>query len=199
MSFDGLALAMERLFLEDLRGFSEEDVKALHARRAAAGLTRHEHYYHKEDHEQVKEFVRNVNDERVKTNKEEDDFILVSNLSHLESANLNGWRKHPPYLWSRELNGKRLDYWASCNKFQYEGRVMTGDVVAAFINKRTKMSDFEVIEVGDIVRVNRELAKVILRGSLGDCRVAHTDGRERIVQNRDCMLVEKAVKKEIIE
>lgn len=33
-------------------------------------------------------------------------------------------------------NGKRLDYWPSRNKFQYNGKVMTGDVLG-FIRKRS--------------------------------------------------------------
>jgi len=54
---------------------------------------------------------------------------------NLEKADDDGWSKHTPYHWSRDLNGKRLDYWPSRNKFQYENRVMTGDV-SGFIRKR---------------------------------------------------------------
>ena len=54
---------------------------------------------------------------------------------NLENANDEGWTKHTTYHWSRTLNGKRLDYWPSRNKFQYEGRVMCGDV-DGFIRKR---------------------------------------------------------------
>jgi hypothetical protein len=54
---------------------------------------------------------------------------------NLANANSEGWTKHTVYHWSRELNGKRLDYWPSRNKFQYEGRVMCGDV-SGFIKKR---------------------------------------------------------------
>jgi len=42
--------------------------------------------------------------------------------------------KHAPYHWSTTLNGKRLDFWPSKNKFMFEGKVMVGDVVS-FINK----------------------------------------------------------------
>lgn len=45
------------------------------------------------------------------------------------------WSVHTPYHWSCKLNGKRLDYWPSRNKFQYEGRIMTGGILG-FINKR---------------------------------------------------------------
>ena len=54
---------------------------------------------------------------------------------NLKSANRDGWIIHTEYHWSRTLNGKRLDYWASRNKFQYEGKVMCGDV-DKFIKKR---------------------------------------------------------------
>jgi len=54
---------------------------------------------------------------------------------NLKSAVPAGWTQHTEHHWSRTLNGKRLDYWPSRNKFQYEGRVMTGDVLG-FIRKR---------------------------------------------------------------
>jgi hypothetical protein len=57
--------------------------------------------------------------------------------ANLAKANPDGWNKHTQYHWSRMLNGKRLDYWPSRNKFQYDGRVMVGDV-EGFIRKRTK-------------------------------------------------------------
>jgi hypothetical protein len=54
---------------------------------------------------------------------------------NLASANPDGWTKHTEYHWSRKLHGKRLDYWPSRNKFQYDGKVMCGDV-NAFIRNR---------------------------------------------------------------
>lgn len=54
---------------------------------------------------------------------------------NLRAADPTGWTIHTEHHWSRTLNGKRLDYWPSRNKFQYEGRVMTGDVLG-FIRKR---------------------------------------------------------------
>jgi hypothetical protein len=54
---------------------------------------------------------------------------------NLESASKEGWHLHTEYHWSRTLNGKRLDYWPSKNKFQYQGKVMCGDVMK-FIKKR---------------------------------------------------------------
>ena len=53
---------------------------------------------------------------------------------NLARANSEGWTKHTPYHWSRKLNGKRLDYWPSRNKFQYDGRVMQGGI-DGFIRK----------------------------------------------------------------
>ena len=55
--------------------------------------------------------------------------------ANLKRANPNGWNIHTKYHWSRTLNGKRLDYWPSKNKWQYEGWVTSGDV-DSFIRKR---------------------------------------------------------------
>lgn len=59
---------------------------------------------------------------------------------NLAAADPTGWTVHTEYHWSRTLAGKRLDYWPSRNRFQYEGRVMTGDV-DRFIAKRTQGSN----------------------------------------------------------
>jgi len=56
---------------------------------------------------------------------------------NLQNANPEGWTQHTEYYWSRFLNGKRLDYWPSRNKFGYDNKIMTGDV-DAFIKKREK-------------------------------------------------------------
>lgn len=56
---------------------------------------------------------------------------------NLAGANSDGWHKHNEYRWSFTLNGKRLDYWPSRNKWQYNDRVMVGDVTK-FIAKRVK-------------------------------------------------------------
>lgn len=60
---------------------------------------------------------------------------------NLALANEEGWTKHTDYHWSRTLNGKRLDYWPSRNKFQYEGRVMCGDVEGFIRNRQPKQVD----------------------------------------------------------
>ena len=46
------------------------------------------------------------------------------------------WTKHTHHHWSRAVGGKRLDYWPSRKKWQYEGRVQRGDV-QAFIRSKT--------------------------------------------------------------
>lgn len=46
-----------------------------------------------------------------------------------------GWTKHTEFHWSRMVYGKRLDYWPSRKKFQYNGKVMRSDV-QAFIRKQ---------------------------------------------------------------
>ena len=44
------------------------------------------------------------------------------------AADDGGWTKHTEFHWSRIVAGKRLDYWPSRKKFQFDGRVMRGDV-----------------------------------------------------------------------
>lgn len=44
------------------------------------------------------------------------------------------WVKHTDYHWSRFVAGKKLDYWPSRSKYQYDGKVMRGNVLA-FIRK----------------------------------------------------------------
>ena len=36
------------------------------------------------------------------------------------------WTRHTEHHWSRMVNGKKLDYWPSRKKWQYEGRVSRG-------------------------------------------------------------------------
>ena len=57
---------------------------------------------------------------------------------NLASAGPQGWTVHTEYHWSMTLNGKRLDYWPSRNKFQYEGKVLCGDV-QGFIRNRSRV------------------------------------------------------------
>lgn len=54
---------------------------------------------------------------------------------NLAAACSDGWVVHTDHHWSRVLDGKRIDYWPSRKKFQYDGRVMCGDV-NGFIRKR---------------------------------------------------------------
>lgn len=48
-----------------------------------------------------------------------------------------GWAKHTDFHWSRTVSGKRLDYWPSRKKWQYDGRVQRGDV-QRFIQQKAK-------------------------------------------------------------
>ena len=69
-----------------------------------------------------------------------EDFKFLKQLNkdrkkrNLENASKEGWNLHTEWHWSRTLNGKRLDYWPSKNKFQYDGKIMCGDV-DGFIRK----------------------------------------------------------------
>lgn len=58
---------------------------------------------------------------------------------NLRNADPEGWTEHTMHHWSRTVAGKRLDYWPSRNKFQYDkGRVMTGDVLGFIRNMEKK-------------------------------------------------------------
>ncbi|QIG66083.1 hypothetical protein PQB35_gp27 [Ochrobactrum phage vB_OspP_OH] len=52
-------------------------------------------------------------------------------------ADDTGWNVHTPYHWSRDLNGSKIDYWPTRNKFRWRGRTYVGDVVG-FIKNREK-------------------------------------------------------------
>lgn len=54
---------------------------------------------------------------------------------NLAKANSEGWKVHTAYHWSRTVDGKRLDYWPSTTRFQYDGKVYTGGV-EGFIKKK---------------------------------------------------------------
>lgn len=66
--------------------------------------------------------------------REQDKLRKERNLEKAEKS-MDGWTVHTQFHWSRTLNGSRLDYWPSRNKFQYNGWVMVGDV-AGFIRNR---------------------------------------------------------------
>ena len=38
------------------------------------------------------------------------------------------WRVHTDWYYSKMLNGNRLDYWPSKNKYRYKGKTEIGDV-----------------------------------------------------------------------
>lgn len=56
-------------------------------------------------------------------------------LSEAHLSDDGGWTKHTEYHWSRYIGDKRLDYWPSRKKFQYDGQVIRGDVYK-FISKK---------------------------------------------------------------
>lgn len=56
-------------------------------------------------------------------------------LADAQATDDGGWQKHTQYHWSRTVGDKRLDYWPSRKKWQYEGKVRRGDVLA-FIKRK---------------------------------------------------------------
>jgi len=54
----------------------------------------------------------------------------------LAKANTEGWTKHASWHYSREFNGKRMDWWPSGGKAQYAGKMVYGHrQVNALISK----------------------------------------------------------------
>ncbi len=49
------------------------------------------------------------------------------------------WIQHSPYHWARELNGKRLDFWPTKDKWMYDGKTYRGDV-DDFINQANALN-----------------------------------------------------------
>lgn len=54
-----------------------------------------------------------------------------------ETGALRGWTRHSETHYSYTLLGKRLDYWPGPMKWQYEGRIQTGNVLD-YINRMEK-------------------------------------------------------------
>lgn len=48
--------------------------------------------------------------------------------ANMEAFDPTGWIKHQEYHYSTVLNGSRLDYWPSTQKFSYKGVIYQGDV-----------------------------------------------------------------------
>jgi hypothetical protein len=71
----------------------------------------------KEDFEILGEYCRDKFDQDRKV------FLENANKSDDDS-----WTKHTEFHWSKEVDGKRLDYWPSRKKYQYQGVVRRGDV-----------------------------------------------------------------------
>lgn len=40
--------------------------------------------------------------------------------------NVANWTVHTPYHWGRFINGKKLDFWPSRDKWMYNGKVRVG-------------------------------------------------------------------------
>ena len=45
----------------------------------------------------------------------------------LKKANTEGWNRHTEWHYSRTFNGKRMDWWPSGGKAQYDGRMIYGN------------------------------------------------------------------------
>lgn len=54
-------------------------------------------------------------------------------LADAEAEDDGGWTKHTRYHWSRTVAGKRLNYWPSRKKFQFDNKKPRRGDVMAFI------------------------------------------------------------------
>ena len=59
----------------------------------------------------------------------------VSPLAHWQAVKVGrkgkdreAWTVHNAFHWSREIDGKRLDYWPSKRKWQFDGRISKGSI-----------------------------------------------------------------------
>jgi hypothetical protein len=50
----------------------------------------------------------------------------------------SGWTKHTPFHWSRSVNGHRLDFWPTKDKWAYGGKTYFGDVDRFIEKEETK-------------------------------------------------------------
>lgn len=62
----------------------------------------------------------------------------MTSLPWSEENQTSDWKVHSQYHWSMTVNGKRLDYWPTKNKFQYDNVVQTGDVNEFIRNMEAK-------------------------------------------------------------
>lgn len=60
---------------------------------------------------------------------------------NLSSADLSGFTRHTEHHYSRHLNGDRLDYWPSRNRFRWRGKTHTGDVQGFIRNRLSEARD----------------------------------------------------------
>lgn len=64
-----------------------------------------------------------------------------NNVQKAKEKDDGRWTKHTEWHWSRTVAGSRLDYWPSRNKFQYKGKIHTGDVSKFIINQEERQDN----------------------------------------------------------
>lgn len=105
-----------------------------------------------------------------------------------------GWTEHSQWHWSRMLNGKRLDYWPSTQKFRYAGRTHQGDVWGFIRNREPQIVTFTIEDWTDRSRAPalRKGVKVthMATGLSASCAL-YAD------QDRNIATAKEAVKKQL--
>lgn len=87
--------------------------------------------------------------------------------------------RHTDYHWSYTLEGKRLDYWPSTNKWHWDGKKFTGTAMnlVRFIQKREKTQSTDPNEETQNEQRERT-AESVRKQEPGDSRVSDGNGEE---------------------
>ena len=57
---------------------------------------------------------------------------------NLQEFDPEGWTRHTPWHYSRDLCGDRIDYWPSTTRHRWRGRVRIGGVMGFIKNQEAK-------------------------------------------------------------
>lgn len=64
----------------------------------------------------------------------------AANLADARAREIDGWRHHTTWHWSRDLCGDRLDYWPSRNRCRWRGQTysVAASAISGFIRNRER-------------------------------------------------------------
>lgn len=70
--------------------------------------------------------------------KDHKDHVRKQREKTLAETSKEGWSFHTEYHWYRMVNDKKLDFWPSTGKWQYDGRVYHSGDVLLFIEEKER-------------------------------------------------------------